>query len=189
MTRLIGSLRRSFFLGSHSARPRRTDPRRGRLAVEQLEDRTLLAVQFTPGPLTTPAHRPNVPLGGISRFRPTVPALAVNGTDPGNIAVASHEGLRLSGDAGGSFPRSGAFSPSFSFGGITGVQFDGQGRLFWSNEASLGSSSGVYVDQVDPNTGAVLAANRATTDSSDDPREQPDLGDRGAAPGRYHGDE
>src|SRR5262249_58276637 len=77
--------------------------------------------------------------------------------------------LRPTSNAGSSFPRSNTLNLSFSCGGLTDVKFDGQGRLFWSDEAlSLGSASGIYVDQVDPVAGAVLASNRATTGSGDD---------------------
>jgi hypothetical protein len=174
MNRLVRSLRRYFFLHAPSARSRHTDPRSGgsrqKLEVEYLEERTLLAVQFTPAPYATPPHRPNVPLGGISRFRPTVPMLAINGTDPGNIAVASHEVIKLTSDAGNSFPGARNFSPFFNSGGLTDVKFDGQGRLFWSNgvSASGGQQPGIYVDQVDQSPGGLVRPNRATTTNFDE---------------------
>src|SRR5215831_6478767 len=75
-----------------AVRPR---PRHRRPEAECLEDRTLLTVQFTPGPYLTPANRTGVPLGAIGGNlhaqvpHPIEPMLAVNSTDPGNIVVSS----------------------------------------------------------------------------------------------------
>ena len=109
--------------------------RRRRPEGECLEGRTLLAVQFTPGPYVTPANRPDVPLGTISgNFggSPVEPMLAVNTVDPGNIAVSSEEAVRLTTNAGATFSPRAFFKPppGATLGDDTDLQFDGQGRLF-----------------------------------------------------------
>jgi hypothetical protein len=131
-----------------------------------LEDRTLLTVQFTPGPYVTPANRPDVPLGVISPngFRPIEPMVAVNSADPGNLAVSSHNGIRVSGNAGSSFTSATGFVPFVSSGGDTDVKFDSQGRLFWSNL----TPTGIFVDQTSPVTGANITSNRVTSTGNDD---------------------
>src|SRR5262249_12014599 len=118
------------------ARPR---PRQRRPETECLEDRTLLTVQFTPGPYLTPANRPGVPLGVIGDLPlPIEPMLAVNSAEPGNIAVSSQNGVRITTNAGATFgPPADFVSPgSNNFAGDTDLKFDGLGRLFWSNLAA-----------------------------------------------------
>ena len=70
---------------------------------EKLDDRVLLAVDFFAGPLTTPLNQPDVGLGTISGFAPVEPTIVVNPANPAQVAVTSHNGLRLSQDAGGNF--------------------------------------------------------------------------------------
>src|SRR5262249_13535344 len=99
--------------GRKSAR-RPAHRRRGFLPpVLLLEDRTLLSVQFTPAPYAVPANRPDTPL---TRFQPyggfVEPYLSVNPADPGDIAVSSADGIRVSTTAGGSFTGTTRFSDS-----------------------------------------------------------------------------
>ena len=152
-----------------AARPPR---RRRRPEAECLEDRTLLTVQLTPGPYLTPANRPDVPLGTISRNfggSPIEPMLAVNNIEPGNIAVSSEEGVRLTTNAGATFIRPVFFKPppGATLGDDTDLQFDGQGRLFWSNRVGA-SGSGISVSQIDPATGANVTSTLVSRGSNDD---------------------
>jgi hypothetical protein len=143
----------------------RSQPRHWRPDAECLEDRTLLTVQFTPGPYLTPAHRPNVPLGKIANSivpKPTEPMLAVNSTEPGNIAVSSQNGVRITTNAGATFGSPVTFVPpsgTDTFRGDTDLKFDGLGRLFWSNIAGSGGND-VSVSQIDPATGANITSTR-----------------------------
>jgi hypothetical protein len=119
-----------------------------------------------------PANRPDVPLGAISgNFgeSPIEPMLVVNSTEPGNIAVSSEEGLRLTTNAGASFSSPVLFKPppGATRGDDTDLQFDGQGRLFWSNRVGA-SGSGVAVSQIDPATGASIRSTLVSRGSNDD---------------------
>lgn len=150
---------------------RRKQPGVRRPWFQGLEDRTLLTVQFTPGPYLSPGSRPAVPLGTIgSNFpaSPLEPILAVNSTDPGNIAVSSANGVRITTDAGAAFSRAVAFKPpsGFSSFGDTDLKFDGQGRLFWSNLGNQGR--GLFVSQIDPSTGANLKSTVVSNGPEDD---------------------
>jgi len=101
----------------------------------------------------------DVELGG-----PAGPVLAVNPTDPLNIACASEVQLRVSTDGGASW------QPPVWADGLTdhdpreasSIAFDGQGRLFWTYYAPLGSvgpaigGADAFIAQCDPTTGAIL---------------------------------
>jgi hypothetical protein len=123
-------------------------------AVLLLEDRTLPSVQFTPAPYAVPAHRPDTPLTPISLLHPVEPYLSVNPADPGDIAVSSDNGIRVSTTAGGSF--TGATPWWASTGGDTSTTYDSAGRLFWVNLTSPGGLSGISIAQVDPATGGIV---------------------------------
>lgn len=118
-----------------------------RLGIEGLEDRSMMSVDFLPGPLMAPAvNRTDQQLGtGFGAVVESV--LAVNNTDPGNIAIASQNTIVISTNAGGSFSaKTGFVSPpgTVQFNGDSGLAFDAQGRLFWS------TLKGLVAD--DPNT-------------------------------------
>jgi hypothetical protein len=122
-----------------------------------LEDRTLPSVQFTPAPYAAPANRPDTPL---TRFLPngTVvePYISVNPVDPGDIAVSSQAGIRVSTTAGGSFTGVTRFPFTGAIGGDTSTTYDGAGRLFWVNLTTPGGLSGISIAQVDPTNGGIL---------------------------------
>jgi hypothetical protein len=160
---------RRFSRNRSAARP---PCQRRRPEAECLEARTLLTVQFTPNSYVLPTNRPEVPLGTISgNFggSPIEPMLVINHTDPGNIAVSSEEGVRLTTSAGAAFSRPVFFKPpsGASSGDDTGIQFDGQGRLFWCNRVGA-SGSGIAVSQIDPATGASIRSTLVTRGSNDD---------------------
>jgi hypothetical protein len=119
-----------------------------------LEDRTLLSVQFTPAPYAVPANRPDTPLGQVSASRPVEPYLSVNPVDPGDIAVSSHNGIRVSTSAGSSFTE--ATRRVDSSGGDTATTYDSAGRLFWVNLTRPGGLSGISIAEVNPTTGGIL---------------------------------
>jgi len=121
-----------------------------------LEDRTLPSVQFTPAPYAVPANRPDTPLTSIALSRPVEPYLSVNPADPGDIAVSSQSGLRVSTSAGGRFTGNTIF-PVTSSSGDTATTYDSVGRLFWVNLMTNASGlSGISIVQVDPATGGIL---------------------------------
>ena len=138
-------------LGRRPARRRSFVPR-----LLLLEDRTLLSVQFTPAPYAVPANRPDTPLTSIAIPFPVEPYLSVNPADPGDIAVSSQSGLRVSTSAGGSFTGNTIF-PLTSSNGDTATTYDSAGRLFWVNLMTSASGlSGISIVQVDPATGGIL---------------------------------
>ncbi len=133
-----------------------------RLTVENLEDRSLPAVVFTPGPYTVPdTSAADTALGSPTSFRPVEPYASVNPVDPGQIAVSSHNGIRLSTDGGVRFTNTITF-PNSS-GGDTTTVYDHAGRLFWLNIAS-----GISIEQLDPATGARVAGPFAVDNGPDD---------------------
>jgi hypothetical protein len=136
--------------GRKPARRRSFVPR-----VFLLEDRTLLSVQFTPAPYAVPANRPDTPLTRISALHPVEPYLSVNPADPGDIAVSSHSGIRVSTSAGGSFTGNTIF-PVTSGGTDTSTTYDSAGRLFWVTLTNPGGLWGISIAQVDPTTGGIL---------------------------------
>jgi hypothetical protein len=82
-----------------------------------------LSVQFTPGPYAVPGSRPDTPLTQISNFRPVEPYLSINDQDPGQVAVSSHNGVRVTSNDGGSFSNVGTFPGSTGGGSVGGEAF------------------------------------------------------------------
>jgi len=112
------------------------------LQVEPLEERRLLTVSFNAGPFAAPANQPDVGVGTFGGWTPVEPTIVVSPADPGNVAVSSHGGLRLSNNAGGTFSATTAFVDpvgTTSTKGDTDLIFDSQGRLFWSNLSGIGA--------------------------------------------------
>ncbi|HID77390.1 MAG TPA: exo-alpha-sialidase, partial [Planctomycetaceae bacterium] len=129
------------------------------LRFEPLEQRMLLAIDFTAGPLAAPTNNADVALGPISGFAPVEPTVVVNPVDPANLAVSSHEGLRVSTNAGGTFSAVTNFPPATAQGGDADLIFDSQGRLFWSNIAGpTAGAPDITVARMNPTTGALIAS-------------------------------
>jgi hypothetical protein len=126
--------------------------------VFRLEDRTLPSVQFTPAPYAVPGNRPDTPLGPLTYYRPVEPYLSVNPADPGDIAVSSHNGIRVSTSAGGIFAGGLGF-PVRSSAGDTSTTYDSAGRLFWVNVTGTGgvADNSITIDQIDPSTGTLIS--------------------------------
>jgi hypothetical protein len=128
-----------------------------RLELEPLEDRCLLAIDFIAGPLAAPlTDRTDVALGTMGGFDPIEPMVAINQTDPGNVAVTSHIGLRLTHDVGVNFDPTDLFPPAagqMGGSGDTDQAYDAQGRLFWSNLGLFPGQREVIVTQIDPTNG------------------------------------
>ena len=145
----------------HLPRHRRVQ-RSGRLPrIEYLEPRTLLSVQFTPGPYAVPGSRPDTPLAAIGTTPglPIEPYLSLNNQDPGQLAISSQNGVRITTNDGGSFSSAAAFpvSPSDD----TSTTYDGAGRLFWTNL----TRSGIGIAQIDPATGKTIPGTNHPVDT------------------------
>ena len=133
-----------------------------------LEDRTLPSVQFTPAPYAVPGNRPDTALGrisGVTATLPVEPYLSVNPADPGDIAVSSQNGIRVSTTAGGSFTSAVQFQGFLGGGGDTSTTYDSAGRLFWVN---LNPGTGITLAQVDPETGGILNMHAVDRNPEDD---------------------
>src|SRR4051812_24889803 len=132
-------------LPSKSRTTTRRRPAR-QLTLEPLEARELMTVQFTPTPFTSRPNSPDIDLGLSSfdlNFQINEPLVAVNPTNPANIAISSWDGLRVSTDYGSTFSTQGP-SPGHASGttwtkfptdalpsliGDSGMTFDSTGRL------------------------------------------------------------
>ena len=93
----------SWWRRSQESKSRPTTRRRPahRLTLEPLEARELMTVQFTPTPFTTRPNSPDIDLGLSSfdlNFQINEPLVAVNPTNPANVAISSWDGAaRLDG--------------------------------------------------------------------------------------------
>src|SRR5260221_4789631 len=68
-----------------------------RAIIERLEERTVLSVQFSPGPYLVPlVNRADV-FPGNTFGNPIEPFISLNPTDPGNLTVSSQNGLQVTG--------------------------------------------------------------------------------------------
>lgn len=102
----------------------------------------------------------DLPLGGTNE-----PTVAVDPTNPLNVAYASLFSLRVSNDGGGTFqPAVGAMVPAtHGLCGDPSLAFDSQGRLFWTYLGcifdDMGNITGIdiFIAQVNPATGTILA--------------------------------
>jgi hypothetical protein len=116
------------------------------------------SVVFTPGSYAVPLNRPDVaPFGG--GYDPVEPAVSVNRTDPGNVAISSQNWIQVSTNGGATFPAAARFYPppeATEYFGDTTTAFDADGRLYWANLLQLGDLRHVYVTQVDPITAAPI---------------------------------
>src|SRR5436190_7933786 len=142
-----------------------------RLAITPLEDRLAPAVTFNGAPAVAPVSNTiDQILGTVSGFVPIEPMISVNPTDPANLIVTSHNGMKISTNGGLTFPTSATFQAppgATTFGGDTDTVFDAQGRLFWSNLAGIGTQ-GVSVSQVNPTTGAPIGPTINISSFNDD---------------------
>jgi hypothetical protein len=83
------------------------------------------------------------------------PYLSVNPADPGDIAVSSQNGIRVSTNAGGSFTSAVQFQPFLGGGNDTATTYDSAGRLFWTNLSGL--TGALSIAQVDATTGSIIS--------------------------------
>jgi hypothetical protein len=152
---------------SFSDRPRRNRPpqplpRRQSFLLEPLESRLLLSVDFfAAAPVAPATNRADVGLGTLGGFNPIEPAISINTTDPGNVVVTSHVGLRASTNEGGTFAATSNFANvagQTGNSGDTDTAFDSQGRLFWVNLVRFGGQRDVVIGEVNPTNGNSLGA-------------------------------
>lgn len=178
---ITGAIKRGWFSVRETTakrhRSRRCD---GHMGPERLENRTLLAVSFTPAspPVLIP-DGPDIRLGMSNGT--TEIAIAVSDADPGNIAVANQGRIRVSSEAGVNFTSSLRYSnptdllaPGACGGGPTipctypsssgdpDVMYDADGNLFYTNLARLPAGSSprtrtIAVAQVDEINGVQVA--------------------------------
>jgi hypothetical protein len=96
----------------------------------------------------------DIPLGGTNE-----PTVAVNTTNPMNVAHASLFQLSVSNDGGGTWlPAVSAVVPgTHILCGDPSLAYDSQGRLFWTYLGCRGNGIDIFVAQVNPATGAILA--------------------------------
>ncbi len=89
------------------------------------------------------------------------PTIAVNPTDPRNLAIADLGLLRVSTDGGASFSFPAIAVVPFAthtFGGDPSLAFDSHGRLFWTYLGRRRNNQllDVFISQMNPATGAIL---------------------------------
>jgi len=111
--------------------------------------------------LVTPGLRTYRAAGGtdVPLIGRNEPAVAVNPWDPTNVVVAGLFEIRVSTDTGETFTSA---TPSPVPGthvrcGDPSVAFDSRGRLFWTFLGCIGSGIDVFIAQVNPLTGAIIA--------------------------------
>ena len=151
-------------------RSRRSRPARKKLSsfhLEDLEPRTLPTVTFQPFldvnnvPPAITRVLDDQTIGDLkSPLLPTSravdPVLSVSDQNPGNIAIASQYGLRVSPYDGGTFnpPTPTLFPNSGSESFDASTTYDSQGRLFWvATDATTGR---LKVAQINPSLGTVI---------------------------------
>jgi hypothetical protein len=98
------------------------------LAIISLEDRLAPSVTFnSAAPVAPISNTVDLVLGTVSGFVPIEPMISVNPTDPTNLIVTSHNGMKISTNGGLTFPTSATFqSPGGATfaGGDTDTTFD-----------------------------------------------------------------
>src|SRR5205814_1366579 len=87
------------------------------------------------------------------------PFVSMNTQNPGQIAVSSQSGIRVTSDDG-NFSTAQIF-PNKTSVGDTATTYDGAGRLFWTNL----TSAGITIVQINPATGAVISGTTFTVDN------------------------
>ncbi len=150
-------------------------------APERLEERTLLSVDFLPGPLAAGRVSRPVSLGdsGLSSVN-VEPQVVVDPGHPNRLLLGTQFAWKTSVNNGASFTRT-RETPFYSDGDITSV-YDSKGRLFYVNilDGTLNpitpgppDESGIAVTRLDSITGAALdkghyVDNVTTSDSLSD---------------------
>ncbi len=102
---------------------------------------------------------PDFPLGNVGAFRFDEPLVRVNPTDPTNVVITSHRGIITSTDTGQTWSAPTLFPTIGGNSGDTGMAFDSQGRLFWTNLGTpMNSGRIIQWTQANPITGAQIGA-------------------------------
>ncbi len=125
-----------------------------------------VAPNFNRGPAPArlpvlPEHAPvlhsDVPMGVVGAANFDEPLIRVNPTNPANVIVSSHNGMRISTDFGQSFPTAVTFPNGLGgSNGDTATTFDSAGRLFWANLLNANDGD-IQFMEVNPTTGATVS--------------------------------
>lgn len=149
---------------SSDVRPRNVRRDESGYAIEpgqQMPRRDTTPSYLPPGPRgpMPGGTNPDVPLGNVGGFRFDEPLVRVNPTDPTNVVITSHRGLITSTNTGQSWSGVTNYPTIGSNAGDTGMAFDSQGRLFWTNLGTpAGSGRIIEWTRSNPTTGAQIGA-------------------------------
>jgi len=105
-----------------------------------------------------PSNTPDIPLGVVGNFNFDEPLVRANPTNPLNVVVTSHRGMRPSVDGGLTYLPTITYPATLGgSNGDTGTAFDSTGRFFWANLLIVLSDGGdLQILQANPTNGAVL---------------------------------
>ena len=113
---------------------------------------------------------PDFPLGNVGAFRFDEPLVRVNPTDPTNVVITSHRGIITSTDTGQSWSGVTTFPTIGGNSGDTGMTFDSQGRLFWTNLGTpMNSGRIIQWTRSNPVTGAQIGGTVDINNAIGDP--------------------
>lgn len=103
-----------------------------------------------------PSNTPDIPLGVVGGANFDEPLARVNPTNPLNVVLTSHSGIRPSVNGGASYLPTVTFPGTLGgSNGDTAMAFDSLGRLFWANLLTVGDGD-VQVMRVNPATGGTV---------------------------------
>ena len=103
-----------------------------------------------------PSNTPDIPLGVVGGANFDEPLARVNPTNPLNVVLSSHSGIRPSVNGGASYLPTVTFPGTLGgSNGDTAMAFDSLGRLFWANLLIAGDGD-LQVMRVNPATGGTV---------------------------------
>lgn len=113
---------------------------------------------FLPHPASVvPTNGTDIPLGVVGQFNFDEPLVTINPTNPLNVVVTSHRGMRPSVDGGATYLSTILYPTTLGDSdGDTAVAFDSQGRMFWGNLV-FANDGDIEVMQTNPLNGATVA--------------------------------
>lgn len=103
-----------------------------------------------------PSNTPDIPLGVVGNFNFDEPLVRANPTNPLNVVVTSHRGMRPSVDGGVTYLPTITYPATLGpSNGDTGTAFDSLGRFFWANLV-VANDGDLQILQANPANGAVV---------------------------------